>query len=234
MFKPWTQAALAAVLLCAGSASATAPPLRTTPTLTPEQVAELYIRLALRQDVDAAKRLNNFLRPEFGGKDGLELEPLLDAKAQLKTHSETAADELLQSMPKVDAKRAKPAIVAAILRQQTAAASAQCRALSHSLRTNEYVKGQQIASVRYECRILALPASLDSLMSKQGEPDTIGTDALLKGLAQFQKGFDAGQTRVVEGSLDLYGNPGKTWLTGNFSSVIDVVYDGMAGTAAAE
>ncbi|MGO4781152.1 hypothetical protein AB4084_37290, partial [Lysobacter sp. 2RAB21] len=37
--------------------------------LKPEQVADMYIQVMLKNDVDTAKRLNDYVRPEFSGED---------------------------------------------------------------------------------------------------------------------------------------------------------------------
>lgn len=234
MLQRRTLASLIAALLLAGTAAAApAKPAPAQPALQPEQVAELYIAVALRQDVDAAKRLNEYLKPAFSGQDAFDIAALTNAKSEMQTQYEAFATDMLKAMPKADPARVKPAILAALQRQNDAAAKARCRALSSSVSANEYVEGQQIAAVSYECTVPAAAGSLEDVMNSKENPATLSTDAVLKNFDTFTRAFDTTQTRTVQGNMNLYGKPPEPWSTGSFSEVIDVVHNAMFDKPAA-
>lgn len=228
MLHQRTLASFIAALLFAGATAATpAKPAPAQTALKPEQVAELYIAVALRQDVDAAKRLNEYLKPAFGGKDAFDIAALANAKSEMQAQYEAFATQMLKALPKADPARVKPAILAALQRQNAAAADARCRALSSSLSANEYVEGQQIAEVRYECTVPAASSSIEDIMNSKENPAALSTDAVLKNFDTFTRAFDTPQTRTVQGRMNLYGKPPEPWSTGGFSEVIDVVHNAM-------
>lgn len=219
-------AALAAALL---AIPAYAAPASDNAGMTPEQVAELYLRLALRNDVEAGKRLNDYLKPAFDGKEALNIEYLATVPGLMRPMFEEYADTLLKSLPKVDPTRAKPAIVAAMLAQHAAVASADCRALSREERANDAVAGQRIATVAYRCKVLAIDQSIEQLLAnEEDDPDKVTTELLVENFERYRRAHEtAADTREVDGVINLYGGNGQPWVTGSYAEVIDVVTDGM-------
>lgn len=220
-------------LFAATLAACAAPALAAPAALTPEQVAELYLRVALAHDGEAGKRLNDYLKPAFGGEDALDLAALAAAPKALDDSYATFADSILGSLPKVDPAQAKPAIVAAMKSQSNAVAKAQCKGVSNQQRPNETQPGQTIATVTYRCQVPALNGGLEQMMADKGDPASMSTQALLEGFAAYRKALDQpAAQRTVEGRIDLYGGDGKPWMTGSFAEAIDVVTDGMLNPSA--
>ncbi|WP_408953526.1 hypothetical protein [Lysobacter sp. Hz 25] len=227
----WTsKLALAAALAAAVLATPVyAAPASANAEMTPERVAELYLRLALRNDVEAGKRLNDYLQPAFDGKEALNIEYLATVPGLMQPMYEEYADTLLKSLPKVDPARAKPAIVAAMLAQHAAVAGAECRALSREETANDAVENQRIAKVAYRCKVPVLDQSIEQLLaSENDDPKAVTTDFLVDGFDRYRRSFEtAAGTREIDGVLNLYGGNGQPWLTGSYADVIDVVTDGM-------
>lgn len=231
MLRHWTRPTALAAALCSAAIGLSVAPVFAAPAataLTPEQVVELYIRVALNQDVAATKTLNEYLKPAYNGEDALDVQAVTDAPANLDKQLEEIATGLMQALPKVDPKQAKAGLIAAMKRQNQATGSAKCRSLSSSERANDVAEGQRIAEVRYECVVPAPGAGLQELLADQGPPASLTTEVFLAQLDKFQHSFDTAGTRTVQGTMDLYGEgKDKPWFTGNFSSVIDVVNNGM-------
>lgn len=239
MLRHWTRpTALVAALCSAAIGLSFAAPALAAPaasTLKPEQVADLYIRIALNQDVAAAKTLNEYLKPAYDGEDALDVQAVADAPANMDKQLEEIAGGLIQALPKVDAKQAKAGVIAAMKRQNQATASAQCRSVSSVERDNDAVKGQRIAEVSYECVVPSPGAGLQDLLADKGDPSTISNEVFMAQIAKFQHSFDQAGTRTVSGTMNLYGEGNdKPWYTGNFSDVIDVVNNAMFKPKAAE
>lgn len=222
-------AALLATAILAPPVYAAQAPASTKVELTPEQVADLYLRLALHNDVEAGKRLNDYLKPAFDGKEALNIDYLATVPGLMRPMFEEYADTLLKSLPKVDPARAKPAIVAAMLAQHAAVAGAECRALSHEERANDVVAGQRIATVAYRCKVLALDQSVEQLLAnEEDDPNKVTTELLVDGFDRYRRSHEtATDTREVDGVINLYGGNGRPWVTGSYAEVIDVVTDGM-------
>src|SRR5262245_28646781 len=56
--------------------------------LKAEQVADMYIQVQLKDDVETAKRLNDYARPEFSGKDSIDLAELAQTQQLYRSQYE--------------------------------------------------------------------------------------------------------------------------------------------------
>lgn len=234
-----SQALLAAVLVPALFAPAFAPAEAAKPsksakaakaaaaknTLKPEQVAELYARVALNQDAEAAARLNDYLKPLFSS-GGTPIE--LQDPAAMDQQYQGFADGILEGLPKVDKKKAKPALASAIKRSNEIAAGAQCRSLSNREYANEHVKNGRIAEVAMECTVPALAARLQTVLESKGTPAKIKTKKLLEGIAEFERSLNQAGSRVVAAQMTLYSSgKGQPWFTGSADDIVETVHNGM-------
>lgn len=241
MLRHWMLArptALAAALCSTAIGLGCAAPAFAAPAATvlkPEQVVDLYIRVALNQDVAAARTLNEYLKPAYDGQDALDLQAVADAPANMDRQLEEIAGGLVKELPKVDPVKAKAGVIAAMKRQNQATASAKCRSLSSTERANDAAEGQRIAEVSYECVVPAPGAGLQDLLADKGDPSTISNEVFLAQVEKFQHSFDQAGTRSVRATMNLYGEGnGKPWFTGNFSEVIEVVNNAMFQPPGAE
>ncbi len=199
-------------------------------TLKPEQVAELYARISLRQDAEAAAQLNDYLRPLYAS--GANAVTLADPAA-LDAQYDGFADALLEDMPKVDKKKAKPAVAAAIKRVNLLASGAECRSLSSREYANEYVKNGRIAEVTMECTVPALSARLQDVLAAKGAPAKLKTKKLLEGVAEFDRALGQAGSRTIPAKLTLYAEAkGQPWNTGSADDIVETVHNGMYAAAA--
>jgi len=199
-------------------------------TLKPEQVAELYARISLRQDAEATAQLNDYLKPLYA--NGENAVTLADPAA-LDAQYDGFADALLEDLPKVDKKKAKPAVAAAIKRVNLLASGAECRSLSSREYANEYVKNGRIAEVAMECTVPALSARLQDVVAGKGAPAKLKTKKLLEGVAEFDRSLSQAGTRVVPAKLTLYASAkGQPWNTGGADDIVEAVHNGMYAAAA--
>lgn len=239
-FRPLPKALLVAMLTSAVFAPAFAPAEAAKPsrkaakaapknTLKPEQVAELYARIALKRDAEAAAQLNAYLKPLY--PNGEEAIALHDASA-MDAQYDGFADALLEEMPKVDKKKAKPAVAAAIKRVNELAAGAECRGVSNRERANEYVKNGRIAEVELECTVPALGARLQDVLAAKGAPAKLKTKKLLEGVAEFDRSLAQAGRRAIPATMTLYADgKGRPWSTGDYEAIVETVHDGMYGAA---
>ncbi|MGH8079537.1 MAG: hypothetical protein ACREP7_03105 [Lysobacter sp.] len=204
-------------------------------TIKPEQVAELYIRVALRQDIEAATQLNEYLKPLYSNNEQpFDLKDLADT-ASLEAQHQEFADAILQDMPKVDAKKAKPAVAAAIKHLNQVASTSQCRGLSNKEYANEYVKGGRITDVEFECTVPVLKARIQDVLASKGPPAKLKTKKLLEGVAEFERSLDQAGSRVIPGKMTLYApRKGQPWSTGGYNEVLETVHNGMYAPAEAD
>lgn len=224
----WPTTLLAGALLLIGAAVAKpprSPPTPATPTL--EQLAEWYIDVGLRNDVAAAKRLNDYLRPTtLRNEDTLDVEVVANAKQVWKQAYEEMADDLLKAMPTVDRKRIKPAIVAAFQHQHEAASRSPCQIVSTSIRADERDEDERVADIRYQCEAPAAPGALDELASAKNNPAGLSTEQALRNFDRFARAFDNDETHTVRGTLTLHSR-GERWYSVDFNGVLLVVLDAM-------
>ncbi|WP_031370707.1 hypothetical protein [Lysobacter antibioticus] len=231
VFAPVFDPAFAAKPSKAAKAKTRAPKI----AMKPEQVAELYARVALRQDLEAAKQLNAYSKPLYANNENaFDLEDLADT-AGMEQQYEGFADGILADMPKVDKAKAKPALAAAIKRVNQLAAGAQCRGLSNTEQANEYVKNGRISEVELECTVPALSARMQDVLAKKGNPAKLKTKKLLEGLTEFDRLLDQAGSRVVPAKMTLYApGKGQPWSTGSYNDIIETVHNGMYAEVAAD
>jgi hypothetical protein len=200
--------------------------------LKPEQVADMYIQVMLKNDVEVAKRLNDYVRPEFSGEDQFDVATVAQSQQSYQTQYGQFADGLLADMPKVSVKKAKPVLVAAMLAQSAAASGSDCHAVSSKSHPNEYVQGQIVADVIYECRVPVIDGGLQRRLESKGAPKSIKTKVALEVFTGYQQAFAnaGGNTRTINGTMSLYGFPGKPWLTNGADQILQFVTDGMLET----
>lgn len=235
MSRSWTRPAVLALALgvFAAPAWSNTAAIAAAAPLTPEQVTELYIRVALAMDVEAAKRLNDYLRPEFDGEDALDLEQMGSAQARIAEQHGQIADALLRSTPQVDAGRLKPVVVDSLRLQSRAMAQARCRGVSHQQRPNTASDGV-VAEVGYECAVRAPGQALQKAFPTEAL-DKATTASLLQAFDQAATAFEQAPEQTVEGTMTLYADgKGGPWHTGSFTDVIDVVHQAIAGTSPQE
>ncbi|MGO1072726.1 hypothetical protein [Lysobacter sp. CA199] len=202
--------------------------------MKPEQVAELYARVALKQDVEAATQLNAYSKPLYANnEDAFDLKDLADTTS-IEQQYQGFADAILADMPKVDTAKAKPAVIAAIKRVNQLAAGAQCRGLSNTERANEYVKNGRISDVELECTVPALSARMQDVLAKKGDPAKLKTKKLHEGLTEFDRLLDQAGSRVIPAKMTLYAPKGQPWSTGGYNEIIEVVHNGMYGEVSAD
>ena len=199
-------------------------------TLKPEQVAELYARISLRQDAEATAQLNDYLKPLYA--NGETPITLTDAAA-MDAQYDGFADAMLEEMPKVDKKKAKPAVAAAIKRVNLLASGAECRSLSSREYANEYVKNGRIAEVAMEGTVPALNARLQEVLASKGAPAKLKTKKLLEGVAEFDRALGQAGSRTIPAKLTLYAPAkGQPWSTGAADDIVETVHNGMYAAAA--
>lgn len=199
-------------------------------TLKPEQVAELYARIVVRQDAEAAAQLNAYLRPLYA--NGQNAVNLVDPAA-LDAQYDGFADSLLADMPKVDRNKARPAVAAAVKRVNLLASGAECRSLSSREYANEYVKNGRIAEVTMECTVPALSARLQDVLASKGAPAKLKTKKLLEGVAEFDRSLGQAGSRTIPAKLTLYAEAkGQPWNTGGADEILEAVHNGMYAAAA--
>ncbi|WP_394541109.1 hypothetical protein PRJ39_11840 [Lysobacter enzymogenes] len=199
-------------------------------TLKPELVAELYARVSLRQDAEATAQLNDYLKPlHASGENAI----VLTDPAGMDAQYDGFADAMLEDMPKVDKKKAKPAVAAAIKRVNLLASGAECRSVSSREYANEYVKNGRIAEVEMQCTVPALGARLQEVLASKGAPAKLKTKKLLEGVAEFDRALGQAGSRTIPAKLTLYASAkGQPWNTGSADDIVETVHNGMYGAAA--
>jgi len=199
-------------------------------TLKPEQVAELYARIALKHDADATARINDYLRP-LHSNGGDAIAPY--DEAGLDAQYDGFADAILEDMPKVDKKKAKPALAAAIKRVNVLASGAECRGVSNREYANEHVKNGRVADVAMQCTVPLIGKRLQEVLAGKGDPAKLKTKKLLEGVAEFDRSLGQAGSHAIEATMTLYADgKGKPWSTGAYEDIVETVHNGMYAPAA--
>lgn len=198
---------------------------------SPEQVADLYLRLFVNQDLQALEQLNAYLAPAYGGEHPFDGAALSQAIAEQQAQEEAQADEAVAAMPKAEQEKAKSALLAAIRVVGSAIVHSRCKAVSSEIHPNEVTRAMgeeyaddDIATVTYRCKVPTLdPQLLGATAGSDAMPEQ---QELQRQRQAIEQG--AGAFVEVEGSQDLYrGSKSGIWLTGATDAWLQPVMDSL-------
>lgn len=199
------------------------------PPSSPEQVADLYLRLFVNQDLQALEQLNAYLAPAYSGQHPFDAEALSHAIAEQQAQEEAQADDAVAGLPKAEQEPVKSALLASIRVVGSAIVHSQCRALSSEIHPNDVTRAMgedyaddDIATVTYRCRVPVLDPQLLVASAAAGDLPTA------QDLRRQQQAIDqgAGSFQEVEGEQDLYrDSKTRIWLTGATDAWLQPVMD---------
>ncbi|WP_063899976.1 hypothetical protein [Burkholderia stagnalis] len=221
---PFIRAACAAVLssLVLTGAVHAAP-------LTPEQTVDLYLGMFVNGDASKAVQYNDAVRARYDGKDSLDT----DAIAHLgdAMHKEMADGMLSRMPPKTRPALRVPvdAMVGAYLR---ALHRTQCKSTGSTQAPNEYIEGESIATVSFECQVADVEPGAKALQAKMGNPRPKGDKAWIAAFTTMFSGMarvfdEAPPSRTVSSKFDVYGSSGEGWINGRPGEVLSPVVDAL-------
>lgn len=205
LYGAYVKAIKSLALLALPFAAMNATMANAAPALTPEQTFDLYARTFIQIDPEAAKALNDGLRPAFGGQDMLDFEALSAASA--------AAAE---------AEGANKALKSTL--QHT-----ECRARGSELHDNPSLADKKIATVSYVCRVPNLSAMRSAYEAMKKHPSELSRKQFDEAYAVAIAGP---RTQTVFGTMDFYPGkgPDQYWFNGGggMDDVLHKLFDAMA------
>jgi len=204
--------AAGALLLFAGIAHAADP---TGSSKTPQQVTELYIS-TMTGNADDAKTLNDYLRPQYDGKDAFDPETIAGIMDDIaKENVEAMKNELASSDSATN-----DAIPAFVKTAADAIKRSKCHATGANVEPGEYIADTFIvaAEVDYECLVPDLKKALAPQMSSANGKITAAD------LAAMATTIDATPAdKTVSGKFTLYFSDEHVWHTGSSEDVLDPI-----------
>lgn len=215
-------------ILSSGAASAAS-------TLTPEQVADLYIQTFVNRDLDSARRLNEYLKPEFSGGDAYDLGELRKFAEEKPQQDEARARDVAAEAPEAE----RPVLASAFLNyfQGTdhAVANAKCKATASKLRPNdvqramgdEAFKDAEIAEVSFSCEIPDLDAGIEQeILAAVAAQDSA---RLVKGTETFKaEVMKPKKLQTVTGTHNLFRTrPDSPWSSGAVDEWVTPILAGL-------
>lgn len=227
------QQIFAAALLTSVAAFCHAAPA--APVLTPEQAADLYLRTFVNRDLDAARVLNDYLKPAYDDQDALDLDALAKFVADKPAQDRAQVQEIVSGAPEANRAALAEASLNYFQGLDHAIVSAACRATGSEIRPNETTremggdknKDDVIATVSYRCEIAQVDEPLQQEIAAAMKAEDlaamrVATVKLKQALLQ------PAATMTVEGQQDLYRHTGNSvWLSGAFDEWVDPVLEGL-------
>lgn len=187
---------------------------------TPEEVADLYLRMFVNTDVAAAQALNAYLKPAYDGREPFDVAAMRQAIADKPAADRARAQAAAETEGPDGQREAYAEGVLAMGRLMDAVlAHARCKATGSDIAPNEATRAldersreDDIATVAFRCQVPEVgQAAADALA---------GDDAIaLRKATDAQRALiESGQARMleVEGRQNLYRSTGSPiWLTGS-------------------
>ncbi len=197
--------------------------------LKPEQVTDLYLKTFINNDVESAKKLNDYLRPAFDNKDALNIAML---EKMGDTIQENMTEEFMRRGAGKTVPELKPAMADFAKALQGAIRRSQCHAVSSTQAQNEYVENSTIATVQYVCKIpnaKIRKADFD-MLEKGKKSDAKKMTRILRDATTELK--TAPVNKEVRGQYRLYDSEGKKtyWHSGAPGDLLDPIMEGLQPT----
>lgn len=228
IIRAWLTCALGVSALSSGAASAAL-------TLTPEQVADLYIRAFVNRDLDSARRLNEYLKPDFSGHDAYDLGELRKFAEEKPKQDETRAREVAAGAPEAERPVLASAFVNYFQGTDHVVANAKCKATASKLGPNdvqramggEAFKDAEIAEVSFSCEIPELDADIEQEIAAAIAAED--SARLVKGTEIFKAAvMKPKKWRTVTGTHSLYRTrPDSPWSSGAVDEWVAPILAGL-------
>ncbi|MDR0481454.1 MAG: hypothetical protein LBG66_06170 [Gallionellaceae bacterium] len=201
-----------ALILFAGIAHA-ADPIGSSKT--PQQVADLYMS-TMMGNADDAKALNDYLRPEYEGKDAFEVKSIAGMMDNMTKQVAVAMKNELGASD--DATNdAIPGFAQAAV---DAIKRSACHSTGATVKPNEYKEGDFIAEGEYECHVPDLKKALaPQIASSDGKVTAAGLTAMTTTINATPA------DKILNGKFALYSSAQHLWETGSPDEVLDAVID---------
>ncbi|HEX7802007.1 MAG TPA: hypothetical protein VF471_04550 [Pseudoxanthomonas sp.] len=227
------QQIFAAALLMSVAAFCHAAPAATV--LTPEQAADLYLRTFVNRDLDAARVLNDYLKPAYDNQNALDLEALAKFAADKPAQDRAQVQEIVAAAPEANRAVLAEASLNYFQGLDHAIVGAACRATGSEIRPNETTramggdknKNDVIATVTYRCEIPQIDEPLQQEIAVAMKAEDVAAMRVATGKLK-QALLRPASTRTVVGKQDLYRHTGNSvWLSGAFDEWVDPVLEGL-------
>lgn len=185
--------------------------------LTPEQVADLYLKTLIGVDLESAQKINDYLREDQNGEDALNLETLKNIRS---FSIDGMTEGFMDAGPGSDMPGLKPHALEFFAAMYDALHRAQCT-------VGKSTQTKSTATVHYTCTVPNLdPATkseLGALANDDSSEEAIKT-FLTKGTAAYQ---NAPLTRTVEGEFSLQASPHGKWHSDAPFRALDPIADAL-------
>jgi len=224
---------LTAGLLMLASAFCQAAPA--TPVPTPEQAADLYLRTFVNRDLEAARTLNEYLKPAYDNQNALDLDAMAKFAADKPAQDRMQVQEIVAAAPEANREALAEASLNYFQGLDHAVVNAACRATGSEIHPNDTTremggdknKDDVIATVSYRCEVPQVGEQLKQEIATAMKAEDAAAMRIATGKLK-QTLMQPAATTTVEGRQDLYRHTGTTvWLSGAFDQWVDPVLEGL-------
>jgi hypothetical protein len=196
------------------------------PTLSPEQVADLYLRTFINHDTQSAGALNDYLRPRYEGRDVVHVEvlPELGDRIVAKT-VETFAANPQDKQPLTP--ELQIALTGALRAQVAAVKRSRCQAVGSDMVQNQ-ATNSRVARVGYVCKIPAIDVKapdVDALANAESR-----ASLLAQSLRDFTDAArNAPLDREIRGQFDLFAEEAGTpyWVGASPETLLGLIMEAL-------
>ncbi|KML47006.1 hypothetical protein VL15_33990 [Burkholderia cepacia] len=197
--------------------------------LTPEQTVDLYLGMFVNGDASKAAQYNDAVRSQYDGKDPIDTDAIAHLGDGMKKEM---ADGMLSRMPPKTRAALRAPVDAMVTSYLRALQRTQCKSTGSTQAPNEYIEGQQIATVAFECRVADVEPGAKALQAQLGGRKPKGDKAMIATFTAIYSGMtrifdDAPMNRTVSSKFDVYGTNGKGWFNGRPGEVLSPVIDAL-------
>ncbi|WP_157776358.1 hypothetical protein [Burkholderia stabilis] len=202
-------------------------------SLTPEQTVDVYLGAIVNNDAAKVEQFNATVRATADPKDAENM--LLPANMYGEMR-EQMLGQMLAVMSESGREALAPSLDAMVTAYVGALQRAQCKATGAKRTPSEGGKGQELATVSFECKVPDVTPPGDEAMKMRADAKTdkqrfAAAKTMLAGVARAFN--DAPVSRRVTAQVEMVGSDSKGWTTDSPESLLKPVVDALSGPVVA-
>ncbi|KAF1034940.1 hypothetical protein BLA6993_05916 [Burkholderia lata] len=202
-------------------------------SLTPEQTVDVYLGAIVNNDAAKVEQFNAAVRATAEPKDAENMVLPANMYGEMR---EQMLGQMLASMPDSGRKALAPSLDSMLVAYTGALQRSQCKATGVKRAPRAGGKGQELATVDFECKVADVTPPGDEAMkagkdAKTDQQRFAAAKTMFTGVARAFN--DAPVSRRITGQVEMVGSDSKGWTTDSPESLLKPVVDALFGPVVA-
>ncbi|AYQ37273.1 hypothetical protein BLA9940_05114 [Burkholderia aenigmatica] len=202
-------------------------------SLTPEQTLDIYLGAIVNNDAAKVEQFNATVRASADPKEAENMLLPADMYGEMR---EQMLGQVMSAMSDDGREALAPSLDSMLVAYTGALRRSQCKATGAKRTPRAGGKGQELATVSFECKVPDVTPPSDAVMTagKDAKTDQQRFAAARTAFIGVARAFnDARVSRRITGQVEMVGSDRKGWTTDSPESLLKPVVDALSGPVVA-